>query len=677
MATKIFSKLIIKTKEGMVLPVLASDPVSASVGETYFSSTLGAQRTYDGTQWKTSGGEVVLEGQVLPENSILGGGASDLSVAIDTLNQGDVLVSEAGLTLKKTYIESSEKGAINGVATLDANGRLPLAQLPTEVMTFEGTWDASTNTPELANGVGDAGMVYIVSVAGTVDFGAGPIDFEVKDWAVYNGSVWEKVANTNPEVAVLSVNGQVGAVVLTKTDIGLDQVDNTSDLNKPISSATQDALGLKANASDLDEYLKRDGSRSMEGDLNFQSNFAFQIDDSSNFVDILKSMDTAGLLTINSFLLKSTDGLVINDFSNNLDSASYITIDDVVYPITSVSSNGGYFAMDTLGSITIVGADPIFISAGNALLTLTDNSITVYLNGVGETPAAIFTPDTVLATGRVNASYKVTGMDDGVNPNDGVNKSQLDAAIASVDGLPSGIEGQSIVYNASNVGEAKFLDTDDVSEGSNQYFTQQRVNTTVFDTTNDTATIESASAGAGDISFQVKDASLTNAHIAVDAEIAISKLGEVETSASALAQEGDILVADANAKIVSSSVKLASLITKAPRISDVIPSTSTSTIATIVLDTTKASSIEVRYEVLNDDVVPQCVRTGRLTILAMVDGTSDISDVGVSLGVVVDGVEFSTNATNIGTTYVSVDVVAHNPTASAFSIRYYVEPFDY
>jgi hypothetical protein len=38
---------------------------------------------------------------------------------------------------------------------------------------------------------------------------------------------------------VTSVNGRTGAVVLTKTDVNLSNVDNTSDLNKPISTATQ------------------------------------------------------------------------------------------------------------------------------------------------------------------------------------------------------------------------------------------------------------------------------------------------------------------------------------------------------------------------------------------------------------------------------------------------------
>lgn len=41
---------------------------------------------------------------------------------------------------------------------------------------------------------------------------------------------------------VHSVNGKEGYVVLTKSDLGLGNVDNTSDLNKPVSTATQAAL---------------------------------------------------------------------------------------------------------------------------------------------------------------------------------------------------------------------------------------------------------------------------------------------------------------------------------------------------------------------------------------------------------------------------------------------------
>ena len=44
-----------------------------------------------------------------------------------------------------------------------------------------------------------------------------------------------------------SVNGRTGPVVLTKSDVGLSNVDNTSDANKPISTATQTAIDNKVS----------------------------------------------------------------------------------------------------------------------------------------------------------------------------------------------------------------------------------------------------------------------------------------------------------------------------------------------------------------------------------------------------------------------------------------------
>lgn len=46
-----------------------------------------------------------------------------------------------------------------------------------------------------------------------------------------------------------------GQVNITKANIGLGNVDNTSDLNKPISAATQEALNTKANTDDLADYI--------------------------------------------------------------------------------------------------------------------------------------------------------------------------------------------------------------------------------------------------------------------------------------------------------------------------------------------------------------------------------------------------------------------------------------
>ena len=49
-------------------------------------------------------------------------------------------------------------------------------------------------------------------------------------------------ASTTPTPSVISVAGRTGDVTLSKDDVGLGNVDNTSDLEKPISTATQEAI---------------------------------------------------------------------------------------------------------------------------------------------------------------------------------------------------------------------------------------------------------------------------------------------------------------------------------------------------------------------------------------------------------------------------------------------------
>ena len=63
----------------------------------------------------------------------------------------------------------------------------------------------------------------------------------------------ERYVDEDGEVVdgVTSVNGMVGDVIIEKKHIGLENVNNTSDLDKPISTATQTALNAKANNTDL------------------------------------------------------------------------------------------------------------------------------------------------------------------------------------------------------------------------------------------------------------------------------------------------------------------------------------------------------------------------------------------------------------------------------------------
>lgn len=110
----------------------------------------------------------------------------------------------------------TEKGAADGVATLDSGGRLPAGQLPTSATEYKGAWDANTNSPTLIDGTGTNGDLYRVSVAGTQDLGSGSETYGVGDAIIYNGSIWQKIPADD---AVSSVNGNTGIVVLDTDDI--------------------------------------------------------------------------------------------------------------------------------------------------------------------------------------------------------------------------------------------------------------------------------------------------------------------------------------------------------------------------------------------------------------------------------------------------------------------------
>lgn len=138
---------------------------------------------------------------------------------------------------------STVEGQPNGLATLDGSGQIPIGQLPASVQSgvnYKGTWDANANSPALSNsgGGGDGGDYYRVSVAGTTSID-GINDWQVGDWIIHNGTVWEKVDNTDQ---VSSVAGKTGAVTLVAADIGdFDtEVSNNTDVAANTSKVSAD-----------------------------------------------------------------------------------------------------------------------------------------------------------------------------------------------------------------------------------------------------------------------------------------------------------------------------------------------------------------------------------------------------------------------------------------------------
>jgi hypothetical protein len=124
-----------------------------------------------------------------------------------------------------TRIPASEKGVVNGVATLDDAGKVPATQLPSYV----------DDVQEAANlaafpATGETGKIYVA--------------LDTNKTYRWSGSVYVYITSG----AVDSVAGKTGVVTLNNSDVGLANVDNTSDANKPVSTATQTALNTKQAA---------------------------------------------------------------------------------------------------------------------------------------------------------------------------------------------------------------------------------------------------------------------------------------------------------------------------------------------------------------------------------------------------------------------------------------------
>jgi hypothetical protein len=187
---------------------------------------LGTMAEQDANAVAITGG--TISGVTLPASNITGtlgvpnGGTGATTLTGYVKGTGTTAMT-ASATIPNTDItglgtaSTKDAGAALGVATLDAGGKVPQSQIPLMGdLNYQGTWNASTNTPTLTSSVGTKGYYYVVDVSGTTNLN-GITDWVIGDWAIFNGSIWQKVDNTD---AVTSVNGQVGTVVLTASSVG-------------------------------------------------------------------------------------------------------------------------------------------------------------------------------------------------------------------------------------------------------------------------------------------------------------------------------------------------------------------------------------------------------------------------------------------------------------------------
>lgn len=155
-------------------------------------------------------------------------------------NQSDklqTLTNEFNVAENRLNSLATSIGRPNGLATLDTSGKLARSQMPD--LPYE-VYDTQSSLPE----TGEAGIIYVIKDSGKL------LTWDGKAYTAVEGTDKEAEKTINEHVANTENPHKV-----TKDQIGLDLVDNTADLDKPVSRATQEELDSKVNVADVVDSL--------------------------------------------------------------------------------------------------------------------------------------------------------------------------------------------------------------------------------------------------------------------------------------------------------------------------------------------------------------------------------------------------------------------------------------
>ncbi|MBO7042953.1 hypothetical protein J6W34_00020 [bacterium] len=267
------------------LAAVATTGTLVSLNDTDITSpTQGQHLVFDGTKWKNTtssasvswGGitgtlsdQTDLQNELDAKQDTITGAAT--TVVSDNLFQGRALVSDGNGKIAVSGVTSTELATLSGVSSnvqtqLNAKANQSTTYTKTEVDTAVGAKVSKVSTANKVYGTDSTGAqtTYDVNSFGAVD------DVQVDGTSVVSNKIaslgsmagenttdYSTKAVADTLYAAKSLETTVSNHTsntsnphsVTKAQVGLGNVDNTSDANKPISTATQAALDLKANQS--------------------------------------------------------------------------------------------------------------------------------------------------------------------------------------------------------------------------------------------------------------------------------------------------------------------------------------------------------------------------------------------------------------------------------------------
>jgi hypothetical protein len=247
---------------------------------------------------------------------------------------GTVLPNQAGNLGK--YLTTN--GTALSWATVSGDGGL----------SYQGTWNASTNTPTLASSTGVNGYYYIVATAGSTNLN-GITDWQIGDWLLFNGTVWQKIDQTN---LVTSVAGRTGAITLANTDIsGLGTMSTQNANSVAITGGTVNGTSVGATTAATGAFT----TLSASGTTTLSGNQIISVTDNTNAALRITQLGTGNALKVEDSANPDSTPFVITNSGN------------VGVGVNPSDWNSGF------RSISILGAGSTISSNGNNRLNIGTN----------------------------------------------------------------------------------------------------------------------------------------------------------------------------------------------------------------------------------------------------------------------------------------------------------------
>jgi len=270
-------------------------------------------------------------------------------------------------------------------------------------LVYQGTWDANANNPTLTSSVGTKGNYYVVSVAGTTTLD-GISSWSVGDWAVFNGSVWQKVdGGTSESFVNLTVTGTA--------NIATGNVVNMTSSNVTITGGTE-------NAVTYTNVTISSGNVTVTNDNVAYSNISTALRTQSLTGYLYGNANTGNVTASTSIPVANVTGAVSSvtgtlpiSSSGGTTPAISLNTSGVTAASYGGAANSATITVDTYGRITAASNTAIAISNTQVsglgtMSTQNSNSVTI----TGGTENAVTYTNVTISSGNITVTnFSVTG----------------------------------------------------------------------------------------------------------------------------------------------------------------------------------------------------------------------------------------------------------------------------